>query len=130
MLKLRDIAVRVEAIGGVGSPANHSNAIPVLHEVLHSLKRLKERGVATTIDLKSIPFGPGDEEALIRFLGCGEVSIELQSLGKSRICETLFPGVWLVDHHNAAGAGSIFTRDQSRAGDHQVTIRGYLGCNR
>lgn len=59
--------------------------------------------MAATIDLKSIPFGPGDEEELLHHLGCGEVSIELQSLGKSRICETLFPGVWLIDHYNAAG---------------------------
>jgi hydrogenase-1 operon protein HyaF len=73
-----------------------------MHEVLHSLKRLKDRGVATTIDLKSIPFGPGDEEELLHHLGCGEVSIELQSLGKSRICETRYPGVWLIDHYNAA----------------------------
>jgi hydrogenase-1 operon protein HyaF len=91
MYKLQDIAV------------NHSNALPVMHEVLHALKRLKERGVATTIDLKSIPFGPGDEQELLHQLGCGEVSIELQSLGKSRICETLYPGVWLVDHYNAVG---------------------------
>ncbi|PVV08308.1 MAG: hydrogenase accessory protein HupE [gamma proteobacterium symbiont of Ctena orbiculata] len=103
MQKLQDISVRVESRDGYNPPANHSNAIPVMHEVLHSLKRLKERGVATTIDLKSIPFGPGDEEELLRHLGCGEVSIELQSLGKSRICETLYSGIWLIDHYNAAG---------------------------
>ncbi|MEW7973086.1 MAG: hydrogenase expression/formation C-terminal domain-containing protein [Candidatus Thiodiazotropha endolucinida] len=103
MQKLQDIAVRVEGTDRANPPVNHSNAIPVMHEVLHSLKLLKERGVAATIDLKSIPFGPGDEEELLHHLGCGEVSIELQSLGKSRICETLFPGVWLIDHYNAAG---------------------------
>ncbi|MBT3045502.1 MAG: hydrogenase accessory protein HupE [gamma proteobacterium symbiont of Ctena orbiculata] len=75
----------------------------MMHEVLHALKRLKERGEVTTIDLKSMPFGPGDEEALLSYLGCGEVTIELQSLGKSRICETFYPGVWLVDHYNATG---------------------------
>jgi hydrogenase-1 operon protein HyaF len=103
MNKLQDIAVRVEGRDASRQPVNHSSAIPVMHEVLHSLNRLKERGVATTIDLKSIPFGPGDEEELLQKLGCGEVSIELQSLGKSRICETLFPGVWLIDHYNGAG---------------------------
>ncbi|MES9969934.1 MAG: hydrogenase expression/formation protein [Candidatus Thiodiazotropha sp.] len=103
MQKLRDIAVRVEAKEGVDPTTNHSNATPVMHQVLHALQRLKERGEVTTIDLKSIPFGPGDEAALLSILGCGEVSIELQSLGKSRICETYYPGVWLVDHYNASG---------------------------
>jgi hydrogenase-1 operon protein HyaF len=104
MQKLQDIAVRVEGRDASRrQPVNHLNAIPVMHEVLHSLKRLKERGVATTIDLKSIPFGPGDEQELLHLLGCGEVSIELQSLGKSRICETLYPGVWLIDHYNNIG---------------------------
>ncbi|MES9971633.1 MAG: hydrogenase expression/formation C-terminal domain-containing protein [Candidatus Thiodiazotropha sp.] len=103
MQKRQDISVRVESRDGSNPPANHSNARPVMYEVLHSLKRLKERGVATTIDLKSIPFGPGDEDELLSHLGCGEVTIELQSLGKSHIYETLYPGVWLLDHYNAAG---------------------------
>jgi hydrogenase-1 operon protein HyaF len=103
MQKLQDITVRVEVRDGADPTNNHSNATPVMHEVLHALKRLKERGEVTTIDLKSMPFSPGEEDALMRLLGCGEVSIELQSLGKSRICETLYPGVWLVDHSNAAG---------------------------
>ncbi len=103
MQKLQDIAVRVEAREGADPAIDHSNAIPVMHEVLHALRRLKERGEVTTIDLKSMPFSPAEEEALLRFLGCGEVSIELQSLGKSHICETFYPGVWLIDHSNAAG---------------------------
>ncbi|MET0071372.1 MAG: hydrogenase expression/formation C-terminal domain-containing protein [Candidatus Thiodiazotropha sp.] len=103
MQKLQDIAVRVVAQEGKNPATDHSNAIPVMHEVLHALQRLKERGEVTTIDLKSMPFGPGEEKTLLEFLGCGEVSIELQSLGKSRICETYYPGVWLVDHYNASG---------------------------
>ncbi|MBT2971747.1 MAG: hypothetical protein B6D72_14830 [gamma proteobacterium symbiont of Ctena orbiculata] len=103
MQKLQDIAVRVETKEGSDSTIDHSNAIPVMHEVLHALKRLKERGDVTSIDLNSMPFGPGDEETLLSYLGCGEVTIELQSLGKSRICETFYPGVWLVDHYNATG---------------------------
>lgn len=103
MQKLRDIVVRVEERDDPDPVINHSNALPIMHEVLHALKRLHEKGETTSIDLRSIPFGPGGEEALLRQLGCGEVSIELQSLGKSTICETLYPGVWLIDHCNAEG---------------------------
>ncbi|MCU7936353.1 MAG: hydrogenase expression/formation protein [Candidatus Thiodiazotropha sp. (ex Dulcina madagascariensis)] len=101
MQQLQDIAVRVEAMEG--AELNHSNALPIMHEILHALQRLRKEGEGATIDLQSIPFGPGDEEALLHLLGRGEVSIELQSLGKSSIWETAYPGVWLIDHHNAEG---------------------------
>jgi len=103
MEKLRDIPVWVEDKDGPDPLINHANALPVMHEVLHALRRLHDSGETTTIDLQSIPFGPGDEEELLRQLGCGEISIELQSLGKSTICETLYSGVWLIDHYNTEG---------------------------
>jgi hydrogenase-1 operon protein HyaF len=99
MQKLQDIAVRVEATDG--SPLNHSNATPIMHEVLHALQRLARDNESTTIDLRAIPFGPGDEEQLFNMLGVGEIQIELNSLGRSLISETAFSGVWLVDHRNA-----------------------------
>jgi hydrogenase-1 operon protein HyaF len=99
MQKLQDIAVRVEATDG--SPLNHSNATPIMHEVLHALQRLAHDNESTTIDLRAIPFGPGDEEQLLNQLGVGEILIELNSLGRSLISETAFSGVWLVDHRNA-----------------------------
>jgi hydrogenase-1 operon protein HyaF len=99
MQKLQDIAVRVEATDGL--PLNHSNATPIMHEVLHALQRLARDNESTTIDLRAIPFGPGDEEQLLNQLGVGEIQIELNSLGRSLISETAFSGVWLVDHRNA-----------------------------
>jgi hydrogenase-1 operon protein HyaF len=99
MQKLQDIAVRVEATDGL--PLNHSNATPIMHEVLHALQRLAHDNESTTIDLRAIPFGPGDEEQLLNQLGVGEIQIELNSLGRSLISETAFSGVWLVDHRNA-----------------------------
>jgi hydrogenase-1 operon protein HyaF len=99
MQKLQDIAVRVEATDGL--PLNHSNATPIMHEVLHALQRLAHDNESTTIDLRAIPFGPGDEEQLFNQLGVGEIQIELNSLGRSLISETAFSGVWLVDHRNA-----------------------------
>lgn len=99
MQKLQDIAVRVEATDGL--PLNHSNATPILHEVLHALQKLVGEGESTTIDLRAIPFGPGDEAELLTQLGTGEINVEMHSLGRSLIRETAYSGVWLVDHRNA-----------------------------
>jgi hydrogenase-1 operon protein HyaF len=99
MHKLQDIAVRVEATDG--SPLNHSNATPIMHEILHALQRLVDDGVSTAIDLNAIPFGPGDEKQLLTQLGTGEIQVEMSALGRSLIRETALSGVWLVDHRNA-----------------------------
>ncbi|MCU7907078.1 MAG: hydrogenase expression/formation protein [Candidatus Thiodiazotropha sp. (ex Epidulcina cf. delphinae)] len=101
MQQLQDIAVRVEAMES--AELNHSNALPIMHEILHALQRFRKEDKGATIDLQSIPFGPGDEEELLHLLGRGEVSIALQSLGESSIWETAYPGVWLIDHQNAEG---------------------------
>jgi len=99
MQKLQDIAVRVEATDGL--PLNHANATPIMHEILHALRKLVEQGESTTIDLLAIPFGPGDEDDLLGLLGSGEISVELNSLGSSIIRESAYSGVWIVDHRNA-----------------------------
>ncbi|MBA1443876.1 MAG: hydrogenase expression/formation protein [Chromatiales bacterium] len=101
MQKLQDIDVRVEA--PVDRLAQHGNAVPVLHEILHALRRLGETEESTTIDLRSIPFGPGDEALLLDLLGHGEVAVKLEALGASDIYETAFAGVWIVDHRNTEG---------------------------
>ena len=98
MSTLDKIAVRVETAGRFAR-----NALPVLHEVRHALRRLVETGESTAIDLQSIPFGPGDEEDLCASLGTGEVAAQLHALGESRITETIYPGVWIVDHYNTHG---------------------------
>jgi hydrogenase-1 operon protein HyaF len=77
------------------------NSLPILHEIRHGLNRLVTRGEPTLIDLKAIPFGPGDEERLLTLLGRGEVEASLDALGPTRVWETSVPGVWLVDHRNA-----------------------------
>jgi hydrogenase-1 operon protein HyaF len=99
MQKLQDIAIRVDATDGL--PLNHSNATPIMHEILHALQRLLNDQETTTIDLNALPFGPGDEEELLNLLGSGEIRVELDSLGRSLITETAYSGVWLVDHRNA-----------------------------
>jgi hydrogenase-1 operon protein HyaF len=95
---LDTISVRVESAGDLTR-----NALPILHEIRHALTRLVAAGETTVIDLFAIPFGPGDERLLLEALGEGEVTAHLHALGESRIVETTYPGVWLIDHHNADG---------------------------
>lgn len=79
----------------------HGNVRPLLNEVMHALDKLLETNVPTTIDLASLPFGPGELEHLEATLGAGELSAKLDALGTSRIRETAFPGVWWLEHRNA-----------------------------
>ena len=79
----------------------HGNVKPILNEVLHAVDRLLETGEPTTIDLASLPFGPGELEHLEASLGNGELTAELDALGASRIRETAYPGVWWLEHRNA-----------------------------
>ncbi len=79
------------------------NVEPILGEILHALDRLLDEGEPTIIDLGRLPFGPGEIEDLEGQLGTGEISAELDALGASRIRETIYPGVWWLEHYNAAG---------------------------
>ncbi len=98
MPRLQDIEVRTETPSS--SPTHHGNALPILHEILHALQRLSQRGEATVIDLRAIPFGPGDEGQLLDLLGHGEIQVNLDSLGTSEIWESRYPGVWVIEHKN------------------------------
>ena len=79
----------------------HGNVRPILNEVLHAIDLLLKTDEPTTIDLASLPFGPGELEYLEATLGTGELSAKLDALGTSRIRETAFPGVWWLEHRNA-----------------------------
>ena len=84
------------------------NSLPVLHEIRHGLKRLAEHGESTLIDLRAMPFGPGDEARLLGLLGEGEVKAEIDALGPTRIWETAVKGVWVVDHRDLDGERLAF----------------------
>jgi hydrogenase-1 operon protein HyaF len=85
------------------NPDDWGNALPILHEVRHGLRRLAHTGESRVIDLHAMPFGPGDEARLLAILGQGEVTARIDALGSSRVWETAFPGVWLVEHRNTEG---------------------------
>ena len=80
----------------------YGNVRPLLNEVLHAVDRLLDTGEPTTIDLATLPFGPGELEHLEATLGSGELCATLDSLGTSHIRETAYPGVWWLEHRNAA----------------------------
>jgi hydrogenase-1 operon protein HyaF len=101
MQRLQDIAIKVES--PEGAQASHGNVLPILHEILHALQRFSCEGVPHCIDLRSLPFGPGDEEQLLSLLGRGEIHVSMDALGESTLWETGFSGVWVVDHRNADG---------------------------
>ena len=91
------------ALKDVLSFVDTGNALPVLHEVAHALRRLIETGEPTTIDLGAIPFAGGDERIMDEVLGVGEVQATLKLMGDSHVQETGIPGVWRVDHFDTAG---------------------------
>jgi hydrogenase-1 operon protein HyaF len=96
MSGLQDISVRVE--NRLQHDSLTYNVVPVLHEIRHALQVLADAGDPTIIDLTAMPFGPGDEERLLTALGEGEVVATVNAIGETRVRETAYPGVWLVEH--------------------------------
>ena len=84
-------------------PYSRGNVEPILHEVVHALDRLLDTDEPTVIDLASLPFAPGELDKLEEYLGTGELTAELNALGQSQIRETIYPGVWWLEHHNTEG---------------------------
>jgi hydrogenase-1 operon protein HyaF len=95
--------IQAGAVAPDGGAKDWGNSLPVLHEIRHGLKRLAEHGESTLIDLRAMPFGPGDETRLLGLLGEGEVKAEVDALGPTWIWETAVKGVWVVDHRDLEG---------------------------
>jgi hydrogenase-1 operon protein HyaF len=100
MSSLDQIPVALGTAAEASFADGHGNALPVLHEVRHALARLIATGDSTKIDLKAMPFGPGDLDRLLAVLGTGEVRASVEALGPTRVQETAIAGVWLVDYLN------------------------------
>ena len=76
------------------------NLKPVLYEIRHALQALVEQRKSSMLDLNGIPFSPNELAELEAFLGDGEIDIELNVLGKTRIRECGYAGVWRIQHFN------------------------------
>ena len=80
---------------------SYGNVLPLLYEVGHALEKFQRCSQTTTIDLRRIPMTQADEQEFEAFLGEGEVNIEIETLGQTKVRETKFPGVWHIVHYNA-----------------------------
>ncbi|MCX7192795.1 MAG: hypothetical protein NTY60_04110 [Proteobacteria bacterium] len=79
------------------------NIRALMNEIVACLEKLDRDDEIGMIDLNSLPFSPGEYEALRQTLGQGEVSIRIEAIGPSEIIETHYPGVWWVTHYNVEG---------------------------
>ena len=74
--------------------------LPLLHEVQHALTKLLNDQEETLIDLRNLPLSAQEKQSLLDTLGKGEITAELNALGRSLVWETNFAGVWVVEHYN------------------------------
>lgn len=74
------------------------NLRPVMHEIRQALSDLIVHGTHGMIDLHSLPFSPQEYAALDEFLGEGEIDLTLNVLGKTRLRESGYAGIWRIEH--------------------------------
>jgi len=98
-MSLDSITIHVESPGAYSV----GNVRALLAEIAALLQKLIDRGETGVIDLKSLPFAPGEYEQLRETLGQGELTARLEAIGTSEIVETRFPGVWWITHYNVEG---------------------------
>lgn len=79
------------------------NADALLHEILAMLEAFIATGQTGAIDLHSLPLTAADYEVLRTTLGDGEVHAHINVIGKTEVCETLYPGVWRLTYYNMEG---------------------------
>lgn len=112
MTVLDDIKIMVGSPDAV--PGETGNARILLQEIAHALRGLLSTGEPRILDLLAIPFGPADEERLLSELGQGEVKATLSALGESRVWESRYSGVWIVEHRNLDGQRVAFQIEVTR----------------
>lgn len=97
-MKLSDIGVSVEP---KVVPTGMAQAL--LRELADQLKQLADHGTEDAIDLSSLPMNSADLDQLRELLGRGEVEVSLDTIGRSEIFETRYPGVWWATHYGDDG---------------------------
>jgi hydrogenase-1 operon protein HyaF len=75
----------------------------LISEALALLANFAKIGQESTIDLGGLPMSNRDRAALDDFLGRGEVSANIDVIGRTEVWETQFSGVWRVRHFGEAG---------------------------
>ena len=100
-MKQRLEQIPVVVTGPADTPTGMIPAL--LRELDEALQALISRGTVHMLELSTLPLGPADRGLLDRLLGEGEIRMDLETLGHSRIRETSFPGIWWVRHEDADG---------------------------
>ena len=77
--------------------------VAILRELEAALQALIEHGTRHVIDLSAMPLPMCDRQALEAALGEGELRMDLQALGHSRIRESSLPGIWWLRHEGPDG---------------------------
>jgi hydrogenase-1 operon protein HyaF len=77
-----------------------AGSLALMHQIVASLEGLIASKTTATIDIHRLPLTPQENQALERTLGEGEVDASVEALGRTRIRETGYPGVWWVTHYN------------------------------
>lgn len=67
-------------------------------EILTLLETLVSEGQSGAIDVRSLPMAPNEYEELLAMLGTGELDLNIDLNGPTRIRETAYPGVWWIQH--------------------------------
>jgi len=98
-MSLEPIAIKLAA----ADTFSVGNVSALLSEIVAHLERFIASGETSLIDLKSLPFAPGEYEQLRQTLGQGEVTARIEAFGPSEIIETQYPGVWWLTHYNVEG---------------------------
>lgn len=101
MSGLDSIPVHVQP--GDGCDGTVGNVRAILAELATGLYKLLATGHEHSIDLRGLPFAPGELEYLKLTLGAGEVHVDVTALGRSDVRETAVRGVWWVTHYNTEG---------------------------
>lgn len=99
---MNDFASENELLDAInnGELTPSAQTLALLQEVQDMLAALSTRGEENSIDIRSLPLSPVDRDFLLKFLGHGEVSADVNALGLSKIKETRFSGVWWLTHYN------------------------------
>jgi hydrogenase-1 operon protein HyaF len=100
-MKLQDIPVSLQPIDNDDAQSTLTPAL--LTEIADHLEALQARGATGLIDLRGLPMTASDRSALIDVLGLGEVTIQVDALGRSEARETGYAGVWWVEHRSPDG---------------------------
>ena len=100
-MKLQDIPVSAMPTSNADTPSAFTPAL--LTEIADCLAGLLERGTRGVIDLRSLPMSRSDRSDLTDALGQGEVTIQVDALGRSEARETGYAGVWWITHRAPDG---------------------------